>query len=80
MEYCSEERDLGVIIKDTSPSIFVIMCADLGGSQCAEACKNANRILGLIKGTFVVRSTEAMVYLYKTMVRPHLEYCVSASS
>jgi len=27
-----------------------------------------------------VRSTETMINLYKTMVRPHLEYCVSAWS
>ena len=70
LEYCSEERDLGVI-----------MCADLKvGSQCAEACKKENRMFGLIKRTFVVRSTEAMINIYKTMVRPHLEYCVSAWS
>jgi len=50
LEYCSEERDLGVI-----------MCADLKvGSQCAEACMKANRMLGLIKRTFVVRSTAVL--------------------
>jgi len=62
LEYCSEERDLGVI-----------MCADLKvGSQCAEACMKANKMRGLIKRIFVVRSTETMINLYKTMVRPHL--------
>ena len=70
LEYCSEERDLGVIMR-----------ADLKvGSQCAEACMKANKMLGLIKRTFVVRSSETMINLYKTMVRPHLEYCVSAWS
>ena len=45
LEYCSEERDLGVI---------GLMCADLKvGSQCAEACKKANRMLGLNKRTSV---------------------------
>ena len=69
LEYCSEERDLGVIMR-----------ADLKvGSQCAEACMRANKMLGLIKRTFVARSTETMINLYKTIVRPHLEYCVSAS-
>jgi len=48
------------------------MRADLKvGSQCAEACIKANKLLGLIKMTFVVRSTETMINLYKTMVRPH---------
>ena len=41
LEYCSEERDLGVIMR-----------ADLKvGSQCAEACMRANKMLGLIKRT-----------------------------
>ena len=57
----------------------VIMCADLKvGSQCTEARMKANRMLGLIKRTSVVRSTETMINLYQIMVKPHLEYCVSA--
>jgi len=41
LEYCSEERDLAVIMR-----------ADLKvGSQCAEACMRANKMLGLIKRT-----------------------------
>ena len=47
-------------------------------SQCNEACLKANRMLGLIKRTFVVKTPEVMLNLYKTLVRPHLEYCISA--
>ena len=41
-------------------------------SQCNEACLKANRMLGLIKRTFVVKTPEVMLNLYKTLVRPHL--------
>jgi len=37
-------------------------------------------MLGLIKRTFVVKTPEVMLNLYKTLVRPHLEYCISAWS
>jgi len=47
-------------------------------SQCNEACLKANRMLGLIKRTFVVKTPDVMLNLYKTLVRPHLEYCISA--
>jgi len=38
-------------------------------SQCNEACLKANRMLGLIKRTFVAKTPEAMLNLYKTLVR-----------
>jgi len=36
--------------------------------------------LGLIKRTFVVKTPEVMLNLYKTLVPPHLEYCISVWS
>ena len=54
LEYCDTERDLGVI-----------MSTDLKvESQCNEACLKANRMLGLIKRTFVVKTPEVMLNLY----------------
>ena len=49
-------------------------------SQCNEACLKANRMLGLITRTLVVKTPEVVLNLYKTLVRPHLEYCISAWS
>ena len=49
-------------------------------SQCNEAFLKANRMLGLIKRTFVLKTPEVMLNLYKTLVHPHLEYCMSAWS
>ena len=55
LEYYDTERDLGVI---TSTDLKV-------ESQCNEACLKANRMLGLIKRTFVVKTPEVMSNLYK---------------
>jgi hypothetical protein len=63
-----EEKDLGVIVQD-----------DLKVSQqCSKVVKTANRILGMIGRTFQNRSKEIIIPLYKSLVRPHLEYCVQA--
>ena len=66
----NEERDLGVRIT-----------SDLKASaHCAYVCSRANRVLGMIAKTVVYRSPEVLTRLYKSLVRPHLEYCVSAWS
>ena len=59
------KKDLGVIISED------LKCE----KQCSEAVKKANRILGMIKRNFVDRSNETIIPLYKSLVRPHLEYC-----
>jgi len=40
----------------------------------------AIRILGMINRTIRYKERRIMVRLYKSLVKPHLEYCVSASS
>jgi len=35
-------------------------------------------VLGMIKRTIRYKDTRVMMSLYKTLVRPHIEYCVSA--
>src|SRR6218665_531230 len=61
-----EERDLGVImLRRTKPS-----------RQCAEASKKANTTLGMIRRTIVTRDKDTILRLYKTLVRPQLEYCI----
>lgn len=68
LETVKVERDLGVLISD-----------DLKVSQqCAKAVKTSNRVLGMIKRTFNSRKSEVIIPLYKSLVRPHLEYCVQA--
>jgi len=67
LECVSEEKDLGVI----SP-----ISGDLNWEkQCSEAVKKTNRTLGMIKRNFIDRSKENIISLYKSLVRPHMEYC-----
>jgi len=45
------------------------------GKQCSQTVAKANKVLGLIKRNFTNRSKETIIPLYKSLVRPHLEYC-----
>jgi len=62
------ERDLGVIMQSD------LKCS----SQCIKVVNTANRILGLNKKTISVRDKDIILQLYKSLVRPHLEYSVQA--
>ena len=65
-----EEKDLGMIV---SSDLKV-------ANQCVKAVSSANRILGMIKRTFISRDKNVVLKLYKSLVRPHLEYCISVWS
>jgi len=65
LESVNEEKDLGIIVSD-----------DLKWEKhCSAAVSKANRILGMITRNFIDRSKEVIIPLYKSLVRPHLEYC-----
>ena len=62
------EKDIGVLIKDNlKPSL-----------QCAKAAKTANAVLGQISRAVSYRDKVTFLKLFRTYVRPHLEYCVAA--
>ena len=44
--------------------------------QCGIAAAIGNQILGLIGLIIVYKEKELIIPLYKTIVRPHLEYCI----
>ena len=48
--------------------------------QCTEAVKKANRALGFIYRSFEFKSKRIIMPLYKSLVRPHLEYAVQFRS
>ena len=65
------EKDLGVLF-DSDLSF---------SSHAADVAKRANTKLGMIKRSFTSLGTiiiKGMLQLYKTIVRPTLEYCISA--
>ena len=65
IEETGEEKDLGVTVSNTlSWSKHITDCA-----------KKANRVLGMIKHTFSYMDREMFLTLYKTLVRPQMEYC-----
>ena len=49
-------------------------------AQCERAAKAANSALGLITRSFHYRTKSILVPLYKTFVRPKLEYAVAVWS
>ena len=66
----TEEKDLGVVIRNDLKS----------SSQCTLAYNKANRMLGVINRTVSYKTKEVMTRLYKTLVRPLLEFCTAAWS
>ena len=46
--------------------------------QCVSAVKKANMTLGMTKRHIVSRDKNTIVSLYKSLVRPKLEYCIQA--
>ena len=64
IDTCDNEKDLGVIF-DRNLSF---------DAHIQSVTSKANRILGIIKRTFTFMDVDTFLRLYKTMVRPHLEY------
>jgi ribonucleases P/MRP protein subunit RPP40 len=68
LDEVDDEKDLGVIMQ-----------SDLKWKrQCTKAVKSANRVLGMITRSFSYSSKDIVLHVYKTLVRPHLEYSVQA--
>ena len=59
-----KEKDLGVFVDNTLK--FHI--------HASSASKKVNQILGIIKKAYTSREQLTVTLLYKSMVRPHLEY------
>ena len=63
-----EEKDLGVMVTD-----------DLKvAKQCNKAASRGNQKLGMIRRTFTCKNKDIIIKLYKSIVRPSLDYCVQA--
>ena len=62
-----EEKDLGVIID--SKLKF--------SSHIVNQVKKANRLMGLIRRSYIFLDIVSFMYLFISLVGPHLEYCVT---
>ena len=57
----------------------IIVSNDLKPSKhCVSAVNKANMTLGMIKRHILSRDKNTIVRLYKSLVRPKLEYCIQA--
>ena len=66
LSFSTAERDLGVVVQQ-----------NLDWSQhIGKAVKKANQVLGLISRSYEYKSIHNILPLYKSLVRPHLEYAV----
>jgi hypothetical protein len=70
LESTAREKDLGVIITD---------CLKVAGN-CHAAYSRANRVLGMIRRTISYKTPGILLPMYKSLVRPLVEYCVPAWS
>jgi len=62
----TEEKDLGVYFSESfKPNL-----------NCDRASKAANKIIGMIARNISNRDSEGMLILYKTLVRPIVDYCI----
>ena len=46
--------------------------------QCGIVAAKGNQFFGLIRRNIVYKDKNLIIPLYKTIVRPHLEYCIQA--
>ena len=70
LQVIDSEKDLDIIIMDDGKN----------SRQCLCAYNNSIRILGMSNRTSIYKEKKVLVNLYKTLLRPHLEYCMSVWS
>ena len=70
LETITKEKDLGIYITNNMKV----------ENQCTEAANKANRALGLVNRTFKYHNPRSFTNLYKSYVRPHLEFAIQAWS
>ena len=69
------DRRERVVVDGEVSNLGLTISADMKVSeQCGIAAAKGNQILGLIRRNIVYKEKELIIPLYKTIVRPHLEY------
>jgi len=70
LETVREEVDLGVIVRSDLIST----------SQCNKAAAAARKIIGMVRRNFRKLDVEDFLLIYKTYIRPRLEFCIQSWS
>ena len=70
LESVQEETDLGVIVTSDLKST----------SQCNKSAAAARRIIAMVKRNFRKLDEEDFLLIYKTYIRPRLEFCIQSWS
>ena len=69
--------DVLLPVVDTEKDLGVTISKGLNMVEYINSCINkANSLIAWVTRTFVSRTKEVMLKIYKSMIRPHLEYCV----
>ena len=77
MHYIKWEISLSEVNEEKD--LWVIFTKDLKAvSNCGEVVKKANMILGMIKRNLQDKSVQTILPLYKSLVRPKIEYYMQA--
>ena len=67
LKFIDEEKDLGVIVDSKLKFSSLIV----------NQVKKANRLMGLIRRSYNFLDIVSFKYLFISLIRPHLEYCVT---
>ena len=70
LETVHQERDLGVIITSDLKS----------SSQCLKSAATARKVIAMVRRTFRNLDIADFRLIYKTYIRPHMEFCIQAWS
>ena len=68
-------RTSGCPLRNRSASFGYVTDDIKVSRQCLQSHNTDIKIIGLINRSITVKSREVMFNLYKTLVRPHVEYC-----
>ena len=66
LQESAQEKDLGVVTHNSL----------LWNEQIKASICKANKMICWITRNLIIRDQKVMVSIYKTLIRPHLEYCV----
>ena len=70
LETIESEKDLGLIVNNKLDF----------GDQIKNCLSKANKMIAWISRNSICKSKDVMVLIYRSLIRPHLEYCVQAWS